>query len=56
VDRLTKTSIPKKWISTNHDIHPHDEFDPFIEFNETTQDATYKYQIEGSFLELGGFV
>lgn len=63
LNKLTNHTQPERWISNAQDLQPFDEYNELIEFNETytpkklaTRNHTLKYEKEGSFFGLGGYV
>ena len=48
--------MPKKWCSVLVEIDPLSEFNEDVEFKGGSADYPYEYQIEGSFLDQGGYV
>lgn len=57
-DNITKHLLPQKWITPNLDLHAYSYFDDELEFNQDLpiNGTTLKYQEEGSFYNLGGYV
>ena len=57
-DNITKDILPYKWITPNLDLHAYRKFNDELEFNKDLEinGTTLKYQAEGSFYDLGGYV